>query len=122
MLSAVQASSPLPTIKEISEVFCRAAKNYPAIERGYLFGSFAKETATNDSDIDLRLILDEDRGFSLFDLSRLIKDLERTLGKKVDILTARLLEDKRLNESFEREKVLIYERTAAQALVLSCKS
>ncbi len=110
VLDCVQEPLPLPSIDDISKALTIVAGNYPAIARGFLFGSYARGDATRSSDIDLRLILDEKGRFSLFDLSRLTKELEKSLDKKFDIITVDTVEDVGLRESIEREKVLVYER------------
>ena len=110
MLDRVQTRTPLPSIEEISRALCDIARDYPAITNGYLFGSFARGEATSDSDIDIRLEFDADCEFSLFDLSRLKKNLEKTLGRKTDIITARVIKNESLQKAIDREKVTIYER------------
>ena len=102
VLGHVQESIPLPSVDEISSSFSAIAHEYPAIKSGFLFGSFARGDATSDSDVDLRLVLDEKGDFSLFDLSRIKKDLERTVNRKVDIITARTIADKRMREAIEK--------------------
>ena len=110
VLGHVQIPASLPSLSDISEAFCKIACDYPAITNGYLFGSFARGDATSDSDIDLRLEYDDASGFSLFDLARLKKDLEKALGRETDIITARAIENEKLRKAIDREKVLIYER------------
>lgn len=50
-----------------------------------LFGSVARGEANADSDIDI--LVDLDDGRSLFDLGGLLYDLEKLLGRKVDVVT-----------------------------------
>lgn len=51
----------------------------------YLFGSFARGEQTPDSDIDLRLVCGNTMTFgTLYELSH---ELERELGRKVEIVT-----------------------------------
>jgi uncharacterized protein len=52
-----------------------------------VFGSMARGTANQSSDIDLLVSMDPDR--SLLDLCALGDDLEDLLGKRVDIVTDR---------------------------------
>ncbi|MEA3307466.1 MAG: nucleotidyltransferase family protein [Elusimicrobiota bacterium] len=49
-----------------------------------VFGSFANNTAGNNSDIDLLIEFERPPGFKFFELSDY---LEKVLGRKVDILT-----------------------------------
>ncbi|MBI9008577.1 MAG: nucleotidyltransferase domain-containing protein [Tenericutes bacterium] len=91
------------TIKEnVSEV----AKNYP-IDRIYLFGSYVKGTAKEDSDIDLYM---ESSLFSL-DFFGFAEALRVKLNKKIGLLSNKTVES---NSNIEREifksGVLIYER------------
>lgn len=50
-----------------------------------LFGSTARNEARDDSDIDL--LVDFDRPVGLFALTRLQRDLEHWLGRRVDLVT-----------------------------------
>lgn len=50
-----------------------------------VFGSAARGEADGTSDIDLLVELDEDR--TLFDLGRMLMDLQDLLGRKVDLVT-----------------------------------
>jgi uncharacterized protein len=50
-----------------------------------LFGSFATETATETSDVDLVVEFEQPIGLKFVDLC---EDLEACLGRKVDVLTA----------------------------------
>lgn len=51
-----------------------------------LFGSFARDEATADSDIDILFEVKENKKLSLFDYLGLTKDLEKTLCHKVDLV------------------------------------
>jgi len=55
------------------------------VKRAALFGSYARGTNTQTSDIDILVELPEDA--TLFELGGLKVDLEETLKKKVDVLT-----------------------------------
>ena len=50
-----------------------------------VFGSVARGEATENSDIDFLVDLDDDRG--LFDLGGLLMDLRELLGHNVDVVT-----------------------------------
>ena len=55
------------------------------VSEAYLFGSFARGEQTPDSDIDLRLVCGNTMTFgTLYELSH---ELEKELGRKVDIVT-----------------------------------
>lgn len=54
------------------------------VERIGIFGSVAKNQATDDSDVDLLIEFNQAIGFRFFDL---VDYLEQLLGRRVDILT-----------------------------------
>jgi len=54
------------------------------ISRAALFGSIITEKMTNESDIDL--LVDMPNDSSLFDLLRVKVDLEKQLGRRVDLV------------------------------------
>jgi predicted nucleotidyltransferase len=54
-----------------------------------VFGSVARGEERPDSDVDLLIDLADDRGFS--DYLALAEELERVLGRKVDLILARSL-------------------------------
>ena len=80
------------------------------IVKAWLFGSFARGEETPLSDVDL-LVQYADGGISLLKHCAMINDLEELLDRPVD-----LIEDGTLLpfaiESANRDKKLIYERTA----------
>lgn len=91
-------------IEEIRTKVGKIGKKY-GVERIYLFGSYARGDATEDSDIDLRI----DRG-KIEDLVQLVefeRDLELDLKKSVDVLTTRSLSKKFLGD-IKQDEVLIY--------------
>lgn len=97
----------LLSIKDIQEIVAALGREYGA-DRIFLFGSYARGTASPDSDVDLRIDRGKIRGWAL---GGLLIDLEQALGKKVDLLTTGSL-DQEFLASIRREEVLLYERTA----------
>ena len=87
-------------------------REYPAILRAYLFGSFARETFDDESDIDIRLEVDKNNRFSLRDLEQFSRRIEEMTGRAVDAITAHQIKNKALREAIERDKELVYERKA----------
>lgn len=78
------------------------------VREAYLFGSFARGEQTPDSDIDLRLVCGATMTFgTLYELSL---ELEKELGRKVDIVT-NPPEHMRppFRKSIEQEELLVYE-------------
>ncbi len=94
-----------------TQVMLQVIANYfktQPIVRAWLFGSFARGEETPLSDVDLLVQYDED-GISLLKHCAMICELEKLLGRSVD-----LVEDGMLlpfaTESANRDKKLIYER------------
>lgn len=96
------------SINDIRRLAAPVAEKYDA-KQLYLFGSFARGDATEESDIDLRLEMG--RTLGLFALSGFMMDLEAALGRKVDLLTTGGLDEKFLNH-IRSEEVLVYDRGA----------
>lgn len=71
-----------------------------------LFGSFAKGTATETSDVDLVARFAERK--SLLDLVRIERELSEALSRKVDLLTEASVSP-HLRARVEREMVVLYE-------------
>lgn len=95
------------SLTDISTAVSRVLPRYD-VREAYLFGSFARGEQTPDSDIDLRLVCGNTITFgTLYELSY---ELERELGRKVDIVT-NPPEHMRLafRKSIEQDEVRIYE-------------
>ena len=75
----------------------------------WLFGSFSREEETKDSDVDIMVSLDKSKpiGLKFFGMWN---DLEELLGRKVDLVSEGTLLPF-AQESVERDKILVYERT-----------
>lgn len=93
------------TIKDIQEKVSALGQQYGA-DRIFLFGSYARGTANEKSDIDLRIDRGRIRGWAL---GGLLLDLEAVLNKKVDLLTTGSL-DRSFLAAIRDEEVLLYER------------
>ncbi len=81
----------LYTVEEIAKRVLPVAIKYrlPAV---YLFGSYARGTATEASDIDLLVDTTGTNLKGLFALGALYCDLEEALEKKIDLITVSSLE------------------------------
>ena len=92
-------------IKLIADYF----KTQPVL-KAWLFGSYSRGEQRPDSDVDILLTLDRSKpiGIRFFGMWG---DLERMLGKEVDLVTEGSLMPY-AEESANRDKILIYERTA----------
>ena len=84
-------------------------KTQPVL-KAWLFGSYARGEQTEESDVDILVILDHSQpvGLKFFGMWG---DLERLLGRPVDLVVDRSLASY-ARESADRDKKLIYERTA----------
>ena len=74
------------TISELRDIITPIAKKY-GLRAVYLFGSYARGTASECSDIDLLIDTSGTAIRSLLDLGAVYCDLEEALGKPVDLLT-----------------------------------
>lgn len=83
--------------------------SHELIEKAWIFGSFSRNEENENSDIDLLVQFSDNKKITLFYYLKLKDKLEKLTGKKVD-----LIEDGQLknfaNDSFENDKILIYER------------
>ena len=84
-------------------------KTQPVL-KAWLFGSFARGEETPQSDVDILVVLDHSQpvGMKFFGM---YEDLRQLLGRNVDLVTERSLAPF-ARESVERDRQLIYERTA----------
>ncbi|MBQ9017400.1 nucleotidyltransferase domain-containing protein [Candidatus Saccharibacteria bacterium] len=70
------------TIDQIKKTVTRIGRKY-GVKKAYLFGSYAKDKATEDSDVDL--IIDMQNINKYKDYFHFCKELETELGKEVDV-------------------------------------
>lgn len=78
--------------------------------RAYVFGSYARGDADENSDIDLLLQLDYSQKIGLMYVGMQL-DLEKILHKRVDFSSEDFLKP-RIKKAIEREKQLVYEKSA----------
>jgi predicted nucleotidyltransferase len=81
----------------------RHGEQYKLRSLGY-FGSYARGVATPKSDVDI--LFDTDAP-NLFMTVMMKQDLEKLLGRPVDVLQVRGLTNQRLKERIEREAVYV---------------
>ena len=75
------------------------------IEFCALFGSFARGEANSESDIDLLVRFSKPIGWAFYGIA---DELEKALGRKVDLATENMI-GKRIRESVFRDLKVIYE-------------
>jgi len=95
----------MPDIITIRDAITPIAKQY-GLKRIYLFGSYAKGTADENSDIDL--LIEKGRSLSLLMLSGFRQDVQDTLNISVDVVTTSGIETAFENE-IKGSEVLLYE-------------
>lgn len=81
----------------------RYAGQYHLLALGY-FGSYARDEARADSDVDI--VFDTDRP-NLFKTAMMKQDLEAWIGRPVDVLQLRGLANSRLKERVQKEAVYV---------------
>ena len=91
----------IETIKEVVSNICSKYK----VNACYLFGSYAKDKARSDSDIDL-MIVSELEGIEYY---QLLGDLENQLKKKIDLIRLETaIQNVKLMSEILKEGVKIY--------------
>lgn len=103
------------SIEELRRIITPIAEKYkvPAV---YLFGSYARGTATADSNIDLLVDTTGTALKSLLSLGALYNDLEAALNKRIDLIMVSSLQQEAQMPSQEQfrntvwnEKVSLYD-------------
>ncbi|MDR2841447.1 MAG: nucleotidyltransferase domain-containing protein [Paludibacter sp.] len=79
------------------------------VMRAWLFGSFARNEETPNSDIDILVQFMPEAKISLFDYGYIIHNLEETTGYRIDLVQENMLKPF-ARAAAERDKKLIYER------------
>ena len=102
------------SISEIQARIAPVAQKY-GLKAVYLFGSYARNEATEHSDVDLLVDTTRTALKSLFALGALYCDLEDALQKKIDLITVSSLEqpvqmphEEDFRKAVWREKVQLY--------------
>ena len=102
-------TSRIYSVDEIKSIVAPIAMRH-GLQRVFLFGSYARGSATDTSDIDLCVDAANLKG--MFALGRLYADLEDALDKKLDLVTVKSLQynsDTSFLENLRKDQVLIYE-------------
>lgn len=101
------------TISEIQKRIMPTCKKYNITEI-YLFGSYARNEATEESDIDLAINSAPIHG--LLQLISFKNDVENALSVPVDVLTLRAIESEKDNslkkeffQNFNKERINLYD-------------
>lgn len=103
------------SIEELKRIITPIARRYqiPAV---YLFGSYARGQANENSDVDVLIEREGSAIKSLFDLGEFYNELNESLGKNIDVVTTDSIDQpdaKRRTpwflEDIQKERVIIYE-------------
>ncbi len=105
----LQQNSPL-ALREIVQAVKDSACLFPAINKVVLFGSYARGEANASSDIDLRILYDEQARFSAMNLAAFAHEVEAATGKSVDVISRRNIDNAELEAAIKEDGVTIYER------------
>ena len=98
------------SVEEIKRIVTPIAVRH-GLRQVYLFGSYAKGTATGASDIDL--CVDAANLPGMFALGGFYAALQEALKKDLDLITLKALQttpDASFRANLEKERILIYER------------
>ncbi|MFW5857431.1 MAG: nucleotidyltransferase family protein [Planctomycetota bacterium] len=86
------------------QVFCQRW----AIRELALFGSVLRDDFRPDSDVDVLVTFDEGAKRSLLDRVRMVRELEELLGRNVDLVQERLLDNPYRRQEILRTKETVY--------------
>ncbi len=95
----------MPDIKEIQKTVAPIAYLY-GVKRLYLFGSYAKGTANEESDIDL--LVEKGKPMSLLKLSGMRQMVQEALNLSVDLITTTGIGDD-FRKEIAGTEILLYE-------------
>lgn len=96
------------SVEEIKNILKTILDDTP-VKSVVLFGSYAKNMANKNSDIDL--IIDTKQALMGFKLYSLITKIEETLEKQVDAFEkSEIIENSKLDEEIKKTGVIVYEK------------
>ena len=93
---------------KMSQILAHYFKTQP-VEKAWLFGSYSRGEATQQSDVDILVRFTPGSKMTLFKYAHILNDLQKLLRIKVDLVEEGQIADFAI-ESFERDKILVYER------------
>ena len=101
-------SDKVYTIEELRVILQDILKKF-AVKKAILFGSYAKNTSTSNSDIDL--VIDSEGKLLNIYFYGLLEDLVEKLQKNVDLFEiSEIQKDSRIYNDIQNEGVIVYEK------------
>lgn len=101
-------------IDRIKELITPIAKKYK-LRSVYVFGSYARNEADEDSDVDILIDREGSKVHGIFGMNELLEEIKSALGKEVDLVTVQALNQKSMLSSkkdfidhVKKERVKIY--------------
>ena len=96
------------TIDEIKHILQEILKNF-SVKKAILFGSYAKNTQTSKSDIDL--VIDSEGTLLNINFYGLLENLVQKLQKNIDLFEiSEIQKGSRIYNDIEKEGIVVYER------------
>ena len=96
------------TINEIKQILKKILENMP-VYSVILFGSYAKNLATANSDLDL--VIDTREQLMGFKLYSLITKIEEEFNKNIDAFEkSEIIENSKIDEEIKKTGVVVYEK------------
>lgn len=103
------------SIDELKQKITPIAQKYD-LRAVYLFGSYARNEATDQSDVDILIDRAGSKIKGMFDMGALYEELSASVGKQIDLVTMQTLEQQSTRQrtplfvsNVEAERVKIYE-------------
>ena len=101
-------SERIYTIDEIKKILQEILKNF-SVKKAILFGSYAKNTPTPKSDIDL--VIDSEGKLLNINFYGLLEDLIQKLEKNIDLFEiSEIQKDSRIYNDIQTEGIIVYEK------------
>ena len=96
---------------QINQKIIEYFKDKPAVRKVYIFGSYARNEETPESDVDILVDIDFQKEplFSLFEFGGMLEDLKDLLKMEVDLLSTDGI-SKFIRPYIEKDRILIYRR------------
>ena len=96
------------TIDEIKHILQEILKNF-SVKKAILFGSYAKNTQTSKSDIDL--VIDSEGTLLNINFYGLLENLVQKLQKNIDLFEiSEIQKGSRIYNDIEKEGIVVYEK------------